>query len=108
MEQREKDRLIQEAVLEDIKIERIRQNGKWGRQRHPLPIWYVILGEEFGEVGSAIQKRMGWGKPTDPPNEYEELIHLAAVATAMAEQLREEGRHGKADPASSLFNLTTD
>lgn len=73
----------------DIMRERIRQNKKWGFQRHPLPIWYVILGEEYGELGQAIQTGFGWGKETDAYNQYEECIHIAAVAMAIAEQIKE-------------------
>lgn len=30
------------------------QLEKWGNQKHHIHKWYVILGEEFGELGKAI------------------------------------------------------
>lgn len=39
----------------------------------------------------AMQKGKGWGKESDASNRYVELIHLAAVAVAIAEQIKEEG-----------------
>lgn len=86
------DRLLRMRVLKEIDLERDRQNGKWGRQRHTDGNWLKILGEEFGEVCQAMQIDMGWGKESDASNLRTELIQLAAVAVAMAEQLREEGR----------------
>lgn len=84
------DRVLREHVLRDINIERDRQNAKWGRQRHSDGDWLKILGEEFGEVCQAMQMESGWSKDSDASNQYAELIQLAAVATAMAEQLLEE------------------
>jgi hypothetical protein len=79
-------------VLEDVEAERIRQNKKWGVQRHPLPVWMTILGEEFGESCQAVQSyiNMVSAKESDSDDLYEELIHTAAVAVAAAEQVREE------------------
>ncbi|SET95185.1 hypothetical protein SAMN05421676_11236 [Salinibacillus kushneri] len=77
-------------VLNDIHKERVRQNRQWGIQRHPHGYWYAILGEEFGEVGQAIQKGSVAHKTTDADDLYEELIHVAAVAAAFAEQVKEE------------------
>jgi hypothetical protein len=77
-------------VLIDVGNERTRQNGKWGHQRHPYGDWLMILGEEFGEVCQALQKHKGWGKDSDADDPYTELIHLAAVSVAVAEQIKEE------------------
>lgn len=72
--------------------ERLRQNSKWGLQRHDWGKWLGILTEEFGEVGQAINRIHfpDGAKPTDADDLYKELIHVAAVASAMAEQLLEE------------------
>jgi NTP pyrophosphatase (non-canonical NTP hydrolase) len=78
-------------VLSDVDSERIRQDGKWGKQRHELGTWLQILIEEVGEVAQAMQKTKGWGKDSDANDLYKELIHVAAVAVAVAEQVREEG-----------------
>lgn len=77
---------INQAVLN----ERLRQNRKWGEQRHDLGTWLQILIEEVGEVAQAMQRKKGWGKDTDASNLYEELIHVSAVASAIAEQVMEQ------------------
>lgn len=76
----------------DVFYERLRQNDLWGYQRHDWGKWLGILTEEFGEVGQAINRIHfpADAKPSDADNLYEELIHLAAVASAMAEQILEE------------------
>lgn len=79
-------------VLNDIEKERIRQIEKWNIQIYPLGIWLAILMEEVGEVAAAVQGylKLVSAKETDANNLYEELIHVAAVASAIAEQVREE------------------
>ena len=81
---------LMQNVNNDVLAERVRQNGKWGLQRHAHGDWLMILAEEVGEVAEAMQKAKGWGKDTDADNLYEELIHVAAVASAIAEQIAEE------------------
>lgn len=79
-------------VLVDVDDERTRQDSIRGKQRHPWGKWLGILGEEYGEVCQAIN-RIHFpddAKETDADNLYEELIHLAAVAVAIAEQVQEE------------------
>lgn len=76
-------------VCMEVFHERIRQNQKWGKQVHDYGTWLMILGEEFGEVCQALQATKGWGKGTDAQDPYKELIQLAAVAVAMAEQIKE-------------------
>lgn len=76
-------------VLSDVGKERDRQNVLWGKQRHEYGTWLTILVEEVGEVAQAMQKQKNWGKETDSDNLYEELIHVAAVAVAIAEQVKE-------------------
>jgi NTP pyrophosphatase (non-canonical NTP hydrolase) len=77
-------------VLQDVANERGRQNVLWGKQVHPYNVWLTILVEEVGEVAQAIQQGMASEKDSDADDLYEELIHVAAVATAAAEQVREE------------------
>ena len=79
---------VNEAILN----ERLRQNDKWGHQRHTMETWLTILIEEVGEAAQAMQTEKGWGKPSDASDLYEELIHVSAVASAMAEQVLEERR----------------
>jgi NTP pyrophosphatase (non-canonical NTP hydrolase) len=77
-------------VANKIIKERFRQDAKWGLQRHDYGTWLQILVEEVGEVAQAMQTKRGWGKLTDADDLYKELIHVAAVAAAIAEQVLEE------------------
>jgi len=61
-----------------VKYELERQERKWGEQNHSQADWFVILGEEVGEVARAI-----FEKQTD--NYREELIQVAAVCMAALE-----------------------
>lgn len=81
-------------VNSDVLIERERQNEKWGLQRHDYGYWLAILGEEFGEVCQAIQQGSVASKDTDADDLYTELIHVAAVASAIAEQVKEAEQGG--------------
>lgn len=83
---------LMKVVNEEILAERVRQNEKWGVQRHPHEVWHVIASEETGEVAQAILSAKGWGKPSDAQNLYEECIHASAVYAAFAEQVLEEMR----------------
>ncbi|MGE7650508.1 hypothetical protein ACQKM1_22435 [Peribacillus frigoritolerans] len=85
-----KDNKLMRSVNQDVLIERFRQNKKWGLQRHDMGTWLQILIEEVGEVAQAMQKEKGWGKETDASDLYVELTHVAAVASAIAEQVREQ------------------
>lgn len=77
-------------VNEQVLVERERQNDKWGRQNHDKGMWLTILVEEIGEVAQAMQQGISSSKETDADNLYEELIHVAAVASAFAEQVLRE------------------
>jgi NTP pyrophosphatase (non-canonical NTP hydrolase) len=88
----EKQKDIMIDTWTDVLRERKRQNEIWGLQRHDYGKWLAILTEEVGEVAQAMQKEWGWGKPTDQDDLYTELMHVAAVACAIAEQLREESK----------------
>lgn len=87
----QKQRRLMIVVNDDVLEERARQNEKWGLQRHDLGKWLGILGEEFGEVCQAINRIHfpSGAKETDADDLYEELTHLAAVASAIAEQVLE-------------------
>jgi len=77
-----------EAVLHGIATERQRQNEKWGVQRHGWGDWIAILGEEFGEASKAAVE-ITFGYPTTLAEFRSELIHVAAVATQIAEHIDE-------------------
>jgi hypothetical protein len=73
-------------IFEMITDERNRQDAKWGEQHHLNPIWYSILGEEFGEVGKATNDYLFEDKGETPIKE--ELIQVAAVCVAWLEDNR--------------------
>jgi len=68
-------------ILNDIHQERSRQDHLHPEEK-TMSERYVTLGEEIGEVSTAIQNN-------DNENLYEELIQVAAVAVRMAEQVIE-------------------
>ena len=76
-----------QKVLAEINAERDRQEAKWGRQDHTPEVWLSILGEEFGEVCKAVCEASfpGYETTGDWSQYRKELIHVAAVAAAMAE-----------------------
>lgn len=82
------------TVLQDVALERLRQNAKWGEQRHDYGTWLQILIEEIGEIAQAMQTNKGWGKESDANNLYIELIQASAVLVAIAEQVKEEREIG--------------
>lgn len=79
-------------INSDVYNERCSQNIKWGIQRHDWGKWLAILAEEFGEAAQAMQPLMGLTsiKETDANDLYMELIQVAAVASAIAEQIKEK------------------
>lgn len=83
---------LMQQINKAVMHERIRQNQKWGIQRHNMGKWLAILAEEFGEVAQAMQGPLGLTsmKDTDADDLYTELIQVAAVACAIAEQVKEE------------------
>ena len=85
-----KEEMLMQVVNQDVINERFRQNDKWGKQRHEYGYWLAILVEEVGEVAQAIQQGSVASKETDADDLYTELIHVAAVASAIAEQVMEE------------------
>lgn len=85
-----RDKILFDIVQVDVKNERVRQNAKWGRQRHTPEKWLSIAIEEVGEMAQAMQKEDVQHKGTDADDLYTETIHAIAVLTAQAEQLAEE------------------
>lgn len=73
-----------------IQEERFSQNRKWGHQRHNMDRWLTILVEEVGEFAQTLQRGMTSEKATDAHDRLGEIVQVAAVAQAIAEQLLEE------------------
>lgn len=72
-----------DAILDEIRAERARQDKRWGIQNHHPFKWLTIMGEETGEVAKDALEgyRAGYRK---------ELIQVAAVAVAAIESLDRE------------------
>lgn len=79
-----------DRVITDLRAERERQDTKWGADRNqPHTLWQTMLSEEVGEVAEAVLD-VTFPKGNAPSAEglehlYEELVQVAAVATAHAE-----------------------
>lgn len=86
-----------ERAIRLIKLERERQDAKWGEQNHHGAVWTLIAGEEFGEVSQAQLEVMFKGSQienADHPRQLyiTELTQLAAVCVAWLEcELRRDG-----------------
>lgn len=76
-------------VLVDIAEERRRQDQKWGTREQAFPVWLTILGEEVGEAcQAALDYNFSPGPSVDTARRIrEELVQVAAVATAAIEDL---------------------
>lgn len=77
-----------EIALDKVLGERVKQDRKWGVQDHNDDKWYRILGEEFGEIGHALNELdYGTSKPNDMTEEEleDEIIQTAAVCVAWLE-----------------------
>ena len=79
-----------ETVIRHILQEREWQIAKWGTPQHEHAWWYVILGEEVGEVANALQE-VEDKKSADIAEQlqamFAEIVQVAAVATAWGEQV---------------------
>lgn len=76
---------MEPTALESIRVERERQDKKWGEQNHNLMVWLGILAEEFGEAAKEINEfhfRKAFLEDVRA-----ELVQTAAVATAMIEYI---------------------
>lgn len=76
-----------EGIIKDILTERESQDNRWGVSYHDNAIWNTILLEEVGEASKKILHRHFDRTEQDI---YKELVSIAAVVIAWAEQLKEE------------------
>ena len=69
-------------VLDDVGVERIRQDEKWGT-RHQTPMeWLMILAEEVGEVAEEV---LSCGDRTpDPVGNADDSLHALTFAGNVA------------------------
>ena len=83
--------MSQQAVINDVVKERQRQDDKWGEDRdQDNLLGSVILTEEVGEAAEqSIAVHLG---DVSEIGLYEEVIQVAAVAIAWAENLHRRGK----------------
>ena len=81
------------AVLTDVALERQDQAALHGERHHIEGTWLAILMEEVGEVASDTLNPSLVYAPADQSHRtalYQEIIQVAAVAVAWAEQIRQD------------------
>lgn len=78
---------IRENIIADIRLERERQDAKFGEQNHSPIHWIAILTEEVGEAArEAVDAHFGYKNPEESKTRYRaEMIQAAAVALSMIE-----------------------
>jgi NTP pyrophosphatase (non-canonical NTP hydrolase) len=76
-------------ALHAVAQERIRQNVKWGDQKHAPAVWLSLLTEEVGELAKEVNEDL-FGDKTAIERMRTEAIQTAAVAIAFIEQLDEQ------------------
>jgi hypothetical protein len=87
-------------ALNAVVDERIRQELRWGIQRHSWPEWTCILTEEFGEAAQMANQLL-WANGATAiqlATLREELVQSAAVIVAMIEHLDEIAVTGPNEP----------
>ena len=85
------------SILDSILVERERQDARHGEateRGYSLYRWVTVLAEEVGEVAEAVQDTPVPIREnmTEWMGLYTELIHVAAVAVAMAEVVLDEAK----------------
>ncbi len=78
-------RLNENEILSEIKLERNRQNLKWGFQSHSIAGWMMILGEEYGESCKSANESYYRDYPLKLLRK--ELIETCAVSLAIIEAI---------------------
>lgn len=86
------------GVLDEVQLERRRQDDKWGEQNHDGTVWSAVLTEEAGEFAKAVLQRREWLAPSTHHADVkrreadrklaemrDEAIQCAAVAVAIVE-----------------------
>ncbi len=78
-----------ESISKEILHERIKQDEKFGNQKHHPFAWLAILGEEVGEANkAALETEFDYkGSDKDFSGYRKELIQVAAVAVAMIQNI---------------------
>lgn len=78
-------------IIDDVLMERKRQDEKWGEQNHNAYVWASIIGEEYGEMCKAINE-FGFNPMPETEQEiYSEAIQTIASCMAMIECMERTG-----------------
>jgi hypothetical protein len=76
---------------EEVKAEMARQDIKWGDKRtHPDETWYLILSEEFGELGKAVLENHFGYPGVNLEQIRNELVHTIAVGVQWLRSIRND------------------
>ena len=78
-------RMQERPILDDVVLERNRQQQKWGVQTHSIAEWLMILGEEYGEACKAGNEC--YFRDDSLKMLRKELVQTMAVALAIVEGL---------------------
>ena len=76
-----------EATLDLIRTERMRQDKKWGVKNHYDLYWLGILMEEVNELAQTIINSPDVFRDSPNSNRDKELVQVAAVAVAWMEAI---------------------
>ena len=83
-----KNEAVYAQIIEDIFVERLVQDFKFGAQHtHSDEHWLTILAEEFGEVAREVYENK-----EDTTSLQSELVQVAAVAVAWLEALEQRSK----------------
>ena len=88
---------IQQNIINDVLAERSRQDEKWGQQDHFAERWATIIGEEYGEMCTAINEFSFNATYENEQQIYVEAIQTMATCMAMLEcidRLRKQSESG--------------
>lgn len=74
------------AILDEVRMERVRQLTKWGYQSHNLQAWMSFLMEEVGEAAKEANELTFGGDSRKGHERFRtELIQVAALAIAIVQ-----------------------
>lgn len=76
-----------DVAMADVRLERARQEAKWGEQNHDPFAYLTILMEEVGELAQAALHTRYGGRAGGLARMREEAVQAAAVAVAIVECL---------------------
>lgn len=74
-----------EGAIQSVRMERARQDEKWGVQNLSPDTWLTVLAEEVGELAQAILHTRFGGNQSG--RSREEAVQVAAVAVAIVEAI---------------------